>query len=541
MKKLLLFLLLIKFCPITFAQYCTSGGPSSTIDSNVELVQLNGNTTNINYAGCPGLTGVEDQTVQVADITAGFSYSLTIRFGTCGGVYAGAGTAWVDWNSNSAFDASEIVGTWTGVPPSTSVFNFTVPVGACNGNTRLRVTQQESAILPLDPCAAFTYGSVTDFTVAISGGNCSLASASYCTGGPTTNADSNVGSVTFIGNTTNINFTGTCPGYLGVQDATANVADVSAGGSYSLSVQFGTCGGGYPGVGQIWIDYNQNFSFESSESVGTWSGTPPVAMSNFTVNVPASAVNGTTRMRVMQYEGGALPLNPCSSFSWGSVADFTINVTGGISCTGYSGDYLADAIVATPLPYIDTNSTSICYTSFSTVYPSPDVYYKFITNPGPASVKVSLCNSSFDTYLSILDKTGTLISYNDDGICGNNSEIVLNVMGNDTLYAVVEGWNAEKGDFILTIQDVTGLKEINLTTNLIQIFPNPASEKITVSSLKPMNKILLLNVSGQVLNSFEMSGKKSGEIYLDYVIPGIYFVKVLDENGFELNQKIVIE
>ena len=38
------------------------GGPTSDIDSNLESFFLLGNTSQINYNGCPGDLGVEDQT-----------------------------------------------------------------------------------------------------------------------------------------------------------------------------------------------------------------------------------------------------------------------------------------------------------------------------------------------------------------------------------------------------------------------------------------------------------------------------------------------
>ena len=155
----------------TNAQYCTSGGPSSTFDSNIESVDLIGNSSNISYVGCPGVTGIEDQTAQNADLVIGNAYTLDVQFGTCGGNYGGAGTAWIDWNQDEVFDPSEEVGTWTGTPPvALSAFNFTVPAGAQLGATRLRVMQQEGGTLPLDPCGSFIWGSAVDFTVTVNAG-----------------------------------------------------------------------------------------------------------------------------------------------------------------------------------------------------------------------------------------------------------------------------------------------------------------------------------------------------------------------------------
>lgn len=154
----------------TNAQYCTSGGPSSTAWSNVESAELIGASSSINYTGCPGVLGVEDQTAQNADVTIGNAYMMEVLFGTCSSYYDGAGTAWIDWNQDGVFDASEAIGTMTGSTPQTSQFNFTVPSNAQLGTTRLRLMQEEFGSLPLDPCGSFTWGSVTDFTITVNAG-----------------------------------------------------------------------------------------------------------------------------------------------------------------------------------------------------------------------------------------------------------------------------------------------------------------------------------------------------------------------------------
>ena len=149
----------------------------------------------------------------------------------------------------------------------------------------------------------------------------------YClNGGPTDDEDSNVESVEIIGeNNTLINYIG-CPAVLGVENQTSLYVNLNSGSSYTLDVQFGTCDDDYASVGEAWIDWNQDEIFDTSESIGTWSGTPPDSMSNFLFTVPSNAVNGNTRMRVIQYEAGALPIDPCATFQWGSVVDFSINI-----------------------------------------------------------------------------------------------------------------------------------------------------------------------------------------------------------------------
>jgi hypothetical protein len=153
----------------------------------------------------------------------------------------------------------------------------------------------------------------------------------YCNAGPSSTFDSNVEQVDIIGeNDTEISHTG-CPGVTYVQNLTQYSVDVYQGESYSLAVLFGSCStGNYSGAGQVWIDWDQNNTYDTEESLGTSSGVPGTAPWNAPVNfdfdVPADAELGVTRMRVMQYEGGSLPLDPCATYTWGSVMDFSVNV-----------------------------------------------------------------------------------------------------------------------------------------------------------------------------------------------------------------------
>ncbi|QTY27996.1 fibronectin type III domain-containing protein [Flavobacterium sp. CS20] len=177
MKKIiLLFGLLVTCWQINAQDYCTDGGPSSTFDTNVESVDLVGETATIAYLGCQnvgnGVAGVEDLTdSQSADVIAGNSYTVDVQFGTCGGNYSSVGEAWIDFDRDGFFETTESIGTIAGIAPFTlQSFAVTVPSDAINGSSRMRVMQWEGGVLPLDPCGSFTYGSVVDFEIVISGG-----------------------------------------------------------------------------------------------------------------------------------------------------------------------------------------------------------------------------------------------------------------------------------------------------------------------------------------------------------------------------------
>lgn len=367
---------------------------------------------------------------------------------------------------------------------------------------------------------------------------CHAAQAQYCSsGGPTSTADSNVQLVKLASTTDSISHIG-CPGVLGVQNLTAQSVTVTAGNPYTLKVQFGTCGGNYTGGGEIWIDYDQNGVFDQTESVGTWTGIPPVALSVYTVNIPVNAVNGPTRMRVMQQEGTTAipPLNPCGAFQWGSVMDFTVVVTGGINCTGYTGDDTSDPIIVTSFPYTDTRDASYCYSNDNFVYASPDVYYRVTPTTQVASIHASLCGSTFDTFLSVVDENGTVITYNDDSNgCSPYSELTFSAAGVDTAYIIVEGWGL-----------ATGMYTLNLTAGYVDVeehqlpafavFPNPANDQFVVKGFIG-GQLQLLDMTGRVVET--IANYKGESISTAAFAPGIYSIR-FEYEGQPVTKKISI-
>lgn len=158
---------------MSYAQFC-GGGPTSSAGNNLESFDFVGATSTISYTGCAGgsgVTGVEDQTAMVADVVAGSAYSLDAVFGSCNTTMSyGVTSIWVDWNADEIFQNTELVTDYSGNFPDTVAMSVTVPANAVNGNRRMRVLQRNYGSLPVDPCASFTRGSVTDFTLAVTGG-----------------------------------------------------------------------------------------------------------------------------------------------------------------------------------------------------------------------------------------------------------------------------------------------------------------------------------------------------------------------------------
>ncbi len=158
--------------------YCMTGGPTSTADTEIRNVFLQGDNYGIgNPTICPAVAGVRDYTlIDSADVSRGTSYTLEALMGTCGGNYSSFGRVWMDYNADGDFtDAGEELGTWGSsltAPQSATAFNaafaFTVPLNAPLGRTRLRVMLYEGgASATATPCASYLWGSVHDYTVRV--------------------------------------------------------------------------------------------------------------------------------------------------------------------------------------------------------------------------------------------------------------------------------------------------------------------------------------------------------------------------------------
>ncbi len=139
----------------------------------------------------------------------------------------------------------------------------------------------------------------------------------YCDAYATNLTDEWLSNVTFAG----INNTSGSTGY---SDFTYLTGTVEQGGTYPFSATISQTGT-YTETVAVWIDWNYNGVFETSErtEIGICSTDGCVVTNN--IVVPTDAVPGNTRMRVIQ-KFSSYSTNPCEVFTYGEVEDYTINV-----------------------------------------------------------------------------------------------------------------------------------------------------------------------------------------------------------------------
>jgi bacillolysin len=223
---------------------------------------------------------------------------------------------------------------WTASTDNVGVTGYDVYQGTTLKST---VTGTTYAVSGLTASTAYTF-SVKAKDAA---GNISAASnvvnvtttgttVTYCTTKGNSVADEYIDYVS-IGGIAN-----TTAGNAGYGDFTSLTGNLPYG-SNTIILSAGFSGSAYTEYWRVWIDFNKNGTFETSEQMVAGSSSLSTNLS-YTFTVPTTALAGTTRMRVsMKYN--AAP-TACETFSYGEVEDYTVNI-GGTPITGLVANNVA--------------------------------------------------------------------------------------------------------------------------------------------------------------------------------------------------------
>ena len=153
--------------PCSTITYCSSNSNNTTDEyiSNVKLGTIDKTST-------AASNGYSDFTSESTTLSKGKPNTITITPTWSSTVYTEGYSVWIDYNQDGDFeDSGEQVFSKSPSKDTSIKGEFTVPSGAKNGNTRMRVSMAYNKIP--SPCGTFDYGEVEDYTVSINndGGN----------------------------------------------------------------------------------------------------------------------------------------------------------------------------------------------------------------------------------------------------------------------------------------------------------------------------------------------------------------------------------
>lgn len=226
---------------------------------------------------------------------------------------------------------------------------------------------QGSVLIGSTNATAYTVNNLTPstiytFTVKAKNalGNTTVSNIASVTTGAVTNtlsycpATANYASFERIGNVKFGTINNTSTGTAGYEDFTSVSTNVTKGSTYPITVKPVWISSAFKEGYSVYIDYNRNGSFTSDELAWTEAGTANSPVSG-NITIPASAVSGATRMRIIMKQGSA-PLSPCGSYPYGQVEDYTLHIvspaTGKNTDTGMITIKVNTPDTATPLkPY----------------------------------------------------------------------------------------------------------------------------------------------------------------------------------------------
>ena len=282
---------------------------------------------------------------------------------------------------------------------------------------------------------------------------------------------------------------------LGYKDFTNLVANLTAGGTYSLTIELSFSYNQWDENVYVWMDFNQDKDFNDpgeliietlSPSNGNGGTNPHVLAQSFTV--PATALAGNTRMRVaMKREAGS---NPCDvsndGFIHGEVEDYTLNITP--SAANRAKPVLAfeaySSIGQSVLEWF-SNTTDL-ENNFEIERSTDNQYFHKIEEV------VVIYNTGFESYYKIIDEYP---------VFGNN------------YYRIKQIFKDGK----TTYTDVEKLVYGQENTRL-HFYPNPAKEFLYVDLRGFLGQdgiIQIINIIGQVMKEQKLENIQSSIHELD--------------------------
>jgi len=234
----------------------------------------------------------------------------------------------------------------SGVQPAVTMTALDNGVGALQCSQAVSVVATLQAAPPTPVIAAANNLLCTGATTTLA----VQAGGSYCSSAATTIYDEEITNVS-IGS---LNNTSDCitaaPGAGSILSRYGNYTSgagapaaptFTAGTTVSGTVTVGSCGAfNYTSGLAIFIDLNQDGDFadagEKVYSNGAASNIAcvPATVQSVSLNIPANALNGQTRMRIINaesYSGDII--TPCLNPGYGETEDYVVNITGGVSNT----------------------------------------------------------------------------------------------------------------------------------------------------------------------------------------------------------------
>jgi hypothetical protein len=288
-------------------EYKTNSGSTWTAISTT--------ATSYNMTGLTGGT-LYNTRVKAVCPSGSSAYSATVNFTTGSG--SGCGTPTNLAASNITQSSATI--SWGAVSGATS-YNFQYKLASGNTWTQVNVSTTTVNLTGMNPGTSYSVrvqavcgSSQGAFTSALT----FTTLSGYCV------SKGQIASYEWIKrvNLTNIDRTSGSDG--GYYNGTSLIANVTKGATYPINYQCGTTGSSGTLYWRVWIDFNNNNSFDDAGEMVVSVASASTALLSSSFTVPAGAASANVRMRVaLKYNGFS---TSCMTYTYGEVEDYTVSI-----------------------------------------------------------------------------------------------------------------------------------------------------------------------------------------------------------------------
>jgi hypothetical protein len=347
---------------------CTVFGSGETEDYLITIAAA---------AGCAGAPGANLAVTSMTNVCPNGNASLSLANSyTVGGLT-------YQWST-----ATSSVGPYTSVSGATASA-FTA--------TNITAALWYQAVITCTNGGAST--TATPVQITVSGNPCQCSS--YCASAASSTNDDEIFNVSIgtLNNTSSCSQTGGPGSALNLYSNYSGMIaapNLVAGASYTFSALVGQCNfNAYSGGVTVYMDYNQNGLFTDLGEQVFVSALTSFAVAGTvvtaTINIPATANPGTTRMRVIAVESQTGTAS-CAAYTWGETEDYCINIIAGAPCTGTP---LSNSVIATSTNVCSGTGTGL---SLATSYTVGGLSYQWATATSSVGPYTAVSSATLTTF-----------------------------------------------------------------------------------------------------------------------------------------------